>query len=167
MCSAYDCTYYLLWNLKQWGYLSRMKLVGSKKVSYYYGWQTLKEYMEKIVMWCKIFADFEISVSQCRSSGFRSSRMWCCAVGWVVRLLDPWRWKHHDPSKHCEPCTPWCNIMSEKTWILESKWLSVSFLLSYHTLVNCVILCLCTCCNKYVTPLHGLKITVCLYMICH
>lgn len=116
-------------------------------------------------MRCKTFVDFEISVSQCMSPGFRSSRMWCCAAGWVVRLLDPWRWEHHDPSKHWEPCIQWCNIMSEKTWILESKWIwSVSFLCLTKLLSTCVILGLCICCNKYVTPLHGLKFTACLYV---
>lgn len=32
--------------------------------------------------------------------------------------------------------------------------------------LTCVILGLCTCCNKYVTPVHGLKFTACLYVIC-
>jgi hypothetical protein len=74
--------------------------------------------MDKIVMWCKIFADFEISVSQCRSSGFRSSRMWCCAVGWVVRLLDPWRWStmiHQNTVNHAPSDATLC-LRRPESW---------------------------------------------------
>jgi len=74
-------------------------------------------------------------------SGYMSSGTWCCLVGQevpsilkdhgaaifldeavhsVLRLLEPWIWRHHLPVKCQEPITQRHGITSQKTLILNS-----------------------------------------------
>jgi hypothetical protein len=38
----------------------------------------------------------------------------------MLGLLDPWGWRHHDPSKWCETLTQWHSVTPQYTWIIRT-----------------------------------------------